>query len=93
MIHELISERKSIRAFAGKEIDAEMLQRELGVSVIPVDGRLGGGVHELVAEIQRSLNKAGATARVEPKLAAWTSNETETTLRHTAEVPAFDCFN
>ena len=71
---------------AGKEIDAEMLQAELGVPVIPVDGRLGGGVNELVAEIQRSLNKSGASARVVPTLAPWTSNETETTLRHTADV-------
>ncbi len=71
---------------AGKEIDAEMLQIELGLPVIPVDGRLGGGINELVAEIQRSLNKSGTSVRVMPKLAAWTSSETETTLRHTADV-------
>lgn len=71
---------------SGKEIDADQLQSELGVPVVAVDGRLGGGVNELVAEIQRSLNRTGTGVRVQPQLAQWTSQDTESTLKQTAEL-------
>src|SRR5690606_36468807 len=37
---------------SGRTIDIQQLSKELGVSVVPIDGRLGGGVEELVQRIR-----------------------------------------
>jgi len=34
----------------GKQIDVEIISKELGVPVFKVDGRLGGGVHEIISQ-------------------------------------------
>ncbi|MEK7354964.1 MAG: FeoB small GTPase domain-containing protein, partial [Bdellovibrionota bacterium] len=62
----------------GEEIDTKGLSRELGVPVVLIDGRLGGGVGELVETVRRELGSAKKIA--EPKT-AWDNERIETTSR------------
>jgi ferrous iron transport protein B len=64
----------------GELIDAQKLSQELGLAVIPIDGRLGGGIPELVGEIRSKLAESEADPCILP-LKDWTPSETEKTLQ------------
>lgn len=64
----------------GKSLDAQLLAKELGCPVVLIDGRLGGGVLELVIEVRRRL---GAQAdSIQPRrLTQWEPQKTEGVIR------------
>ncbi|MES2963251.1 MAG: ferrous iron transporter B [Bdellovibrionota bacterium] len=62
-----------------EEIDTQALSKELGIPVVVVDGRLGGGISTLVETVRRELAAELKTAK--PK-AAWDHERIETTTRN-----------
>lgn len=62
----------------GEEIDVSALSKELGLSVVLIDGRLGGGVQELVETVRREL--AAERKPAQPRK-AWDHERIETTAR------------
>ena len=72
----------------GETLDTEMLSRELGIPVVLIDGRLGGGVQELTDAIREELGKGLAPKRVTTVEAAWTPEKVERTLAETAKIAA-----
>lgn len=73
---DLLSER-------GESLDVDALSQELGVPVVLVDGRLGGGVSELIERIRRELTSPGIAERAR-RPAPWTEEQVESVLRETA---------
>jgi ferrous iron transport protein B len=59
-----------------KLVDAPALSHALGVPVVLVDGRLGGGVRELVGEMRRELESQEPEQAPSPKL-SWSSHRIE----------------
>lgn len=74
----------------GEEIDVARLVRELGVPVVLIDGRLGGGVEELVKTMRQELaavqlrDRAAPDNSAEPARLSWSAAQVENTLRATA---------
>ena len=67
----------------GEKLDVSGLSAALGVPVVEIDGRLGGGVQELVTLIAERL-KAPAQSRSLPHLPHWSDDQVEEALRETA---------
>jgi ferrous iron transport protein B len=62
---------------SGAELDSESLSRELGVPVVLIDGRLGGGVQDLVTTVA-AIDAAACTAAArKPSQLSWAQAEIE----------------
>jgi ferrous iron transport protein B len=71
----------------GEQLDTAALSKELGIPVVLIDGRLGGGVQELVEVIRLGLvHPRPTTKAIRP--VAWLEERVETTLRETADLAA-----
>jgi ferrous iron transport protein B len=57
----------------GLKIDTEILGRDLGIPVVAVDGRLGGGVRELMQEVRKNLAGSNCPTDFVP----WTKEKVE----------------
>lgn len=66
----------------GESIDTAKLSRELGVPVVLIDGRLGGGVQELLEVVRRELSNSSRPQRLAP----WSPVKVEATLRETEAI-------
>jgi ferrous iron transport protein B len=66
-----------------EKLDVAALAKELGVPVVLIDGRLGGGVNELVAILRQELDLHRAQLEPAP-LVPWTADKVESALRETA---------
>jgi ferrous iron transport protein B len=74
---DLLSER-------GEELDTDALSRELGIPVVLIDGRLGGGVTALVETVRLKLREIAARESSHPKpapRARWSPEEVEEAFR------------
>lgn len=68
----------------GERLLCEVLSAELGVPVLPIDGRLGGGVSELLGLVRgqlRASGMAGATIRSPIPTSAWAVEKVEAAFR------------
>ncbi len=75
----------------GEALDLRTLSAELGVPVVGVDGRLGGGVQELLTLVRGQLRAADAVgaARGRPKpIAPWSAQKLEAGFRANSELSA-----
>jgi ferrous iron transport protein B len=68
----------------GEHVNVAALSEELGCKIIEIDGRLGGGVMELVEEVRQSLLFC-PLIKLQP-LEAWSGEKTETVLREVAQI-------
>ena len=71
----------------GERLDRDRLQRELGVPVVLVDGRIGGGVVDLLTVVRAELEKSSVTKRPH-RPERWSVEKVERVLRETAELEA-----
>ena len=71
----------------GEKLDTAKLSHELGVPVVLIDGRLGGGVQELAEVIRVELAKPHLKA-ADSLSAAWTDDKVENTMKEMALVAA-----
>lgn len=69
----------------GKELDTQLLSQELGCPVIGIDGRLGGGVLDLVAEIRKALGKEPGELKPQ-RLDNWQAQKTESVIRESDQL-------
>ena len=70
-----------------QELNVMALSRELGIPVVLIDGRLGGGIAELVAAVRLRLNDLKDLPLVnQSRPAAWTAEQVESALRKNAEL-------
>lgn len=71
-MEDLLHERR-------ETLDTEGLSRDLGVPVVLINGRLGGGVDRLVAAVREQIGKAHGKAKA-AKIAKWSDDKVEATL-------------
>jgi ferrous iron transport protein B len=64
-----------------RQINLQLLEQELGARVIPIEGRLGGGIKELVAAIDTNASNAN----IQP-LEKWNQEKQESTHKDIEEV-------
>ncbi|MCB0364581.1 MAG: ferrous iron transporter B [Bdellovibrionaceae bacterium] len=69
----------------GKELDATALSQELGCPVVAIDGRLGGGVLELMAEVRKALGRELSELKPQ-RLAHWQAEKTESVIRESDQL-------
>lgn len=67
----------------GEKIDLELLSRIIGVPVVEIDGRLGGGVAELMTCVRKELHRI---QHLHVKALTWTNLETERTHQKAVEI-------
>ena len=68
----------------GERLDTDKLGAELGVPVVLIDGRLGGGVKELLEVVRKETARPIARALPTAPPAAWSIERTEQTLKDLA---------
>lgn len=69
----------------GKVIDVELLARKLGCPVVLIDGRLGGGIAELVEQVRKTLGLT-ASPMAPRRLENWEPQKTEQIIREADEL-------
>ncbi len=65
---------------SGRKIDRESLSRYLGIPVVLIDGRLGGGINELVEVIRAELSRSSDDVR-EVRPVRWDDAKVESELK------------
>lgn len=65
-----------------EQINLEILSQELGVPVVLIDGRLGGGVIDLVTAVRKELEK-GKFTPAPHRISDWNSTKMESVMRET----------
>lgn len=70
-------------------LDTEALSQELGIPVVLINGRLGGGVEQLVQTVREQIAKAEAAKTPKAaKIATWSDDKVESTLAVNSAVVA-----
>ena len=70
-------------------LDTDLLSKELGIPVVLINGRLGGGVDKLVEAIRSQVQKAQASDKPKgAKIPAWSDDKVESTLKLNSAVVA-----
>ncbi len=70
----------------GERLECDVISQALGVPVVLIDGRLGGGLKELLDCVRDLLAQPQSNPISQPK--AWKASEVENALRSTADIAA-----